>query len=199
MSYAFEYYGQPLQHQKIVPGNTITGLSADCYEYKRWKLNYDAGHVEIVAGDWILCETSLAVAKVVSIYDDGTGTWGADTVAGYLIIDSKVGTFTNNKKLQVAAESEMAYVNEAVYGDAVTLQGDYPNKGKLAQSALVLIYANTALIAIDGGKPDQTQLIGIPMVANSSIYLKDINAIKAFKCVDYTASSASVVQVTYFF
>ena len=199
MSLIMEYYGQALNHYKIVPGDVITSVSANCYTYRRWKLNFDAGHVEIVAGDWLVCETSAAVGKVVSIYDNLVGTWAADTCAGYLIIDSKVGTFTDNKKLQVGATAEMAYVNEPTFGDAEELQDDYPNKGNQAKAMLINVYANTALCSWTGGKPDQTALIGQPMVSNSSYVLTDINDIRNFKCIDFASGSASIIQLTFYF
>ena len=190
----FEYLGQPLTHQKVVPGNTATALSANCYYYQRWKLNFDAGTDEIVAGDWIVGATSAAVGRVVSITEE-SGTWAGDNVVGYLIIDSMVGTFQNNEKLKVAADATTADVN----GLAIPIAEDYIYKGMSAKAALVCVYANTALINVWGGKPDQTALIGMPMVANASYILRDINEIKAFKCIDYTAASVSNVQVTFYF
>ena len=190
----FEYLGMPLSHQKIVPGNTATALSANCYYYQRWKLNFDAGTDAIVAGDWIVGATSGAVGCVVSI-TESSGTWAADNVVGYLIIDSMIGTFTNDEKLKVAADATMADVN----GLAIPIAEDYDYKGMSAKAALVCVFANTALINTQGGKPDQTALIGMPMVANSSYILRDMNEIKTFKCIDYVAASVSIVQVTYYF
>ncbi len=196
----FEHLGIPKTHQKIVPGNTITGLSANCYKYQQWKLEFDAGTDEIVAGDWIVGATSGAVAKVVSI-TESSGTWAGDNVAGYLIIDSKVGTFTDNEKLKVAADATCADVkwSTAPAVDVIPYAGDYDCKGMDAKSALVVVYANTALVGLTGGKPDQTALIGTPMPANSSYIIRGITEIKNFKCIDYTAASASILQVTYFF
>lgn len=191
--------GRALQHQKIVPGNTITSVSANCCTYKRWRLNYDAGSDEIVAGDWIVEATSGAVGKVLSIVLS-TGGWGSgNDAAGYMIIDSKVGTFQNNEAIKVAADATCAVVNEPVTGDATEVAEDYEHKGMLAKAMLVNVYANTALCAWDGGKPDQTALIGQPLVANSSIIITDENAIRAFKCVDYTSGSTSIVQLTFYF
>lgn len=190
----FEYLGMPLTHQKVVPGNTATALSSNCYYYQRWKLNIDAGTDAIVAGDWIVGATSGAVGRVVSI-TEVSGTWAGDNVVGYLIIDSMVGTFQDNEKLKVAADATMADVN----GLAIPIPEDYYCKGMSAKAALVCVYANTALINTQGGNPDQTALIGMPMVANSSYILRDINEIKAFKCLDYTAASVSIVQVTFYF
>ncbi len=191
----FDYLGRALTHQKITPANTITSISANCYNYQRWKLNFDAGTDEMVAGDWIIGALSGAVGKVVSIYDDGTGTWGGDNVVGYLIIDSMVGTWTDNEKLKVAADATMADVN----GPAGLLTADYDYKGMQAKAMLINVYANTALCAWDGGKPDQTALIGQPMTANSSYILTDPNDIRNFKCVDYTSGSTSIIQLTFYF
>ena len=195
MTISLDYYGMALTHQKITPGNTITALSSNCYFYQRWKLNFDAGTDEMVAGDWIIGATSAAVARVISI-TVSSGTWAGDNVVGYLIIDSMVGTWTDNEKLKVAADATMADVNGPA---SPLLMEDYDFKGMQAKAALVSVITNTALINLAGGKPDQTALIGHSMIANSSIVLRNIEAIRRFYCVDYTASSASVVNATYFF
>ncbi len=189
-------WGQGLTHQKITPGNTVTSVSVNCYRYKRWKLNFDAGTDEIVAGDWIVGATSGAVATVVEVSALTSGSWAADTAVGYLIIDSMVGTWTNNEKLKVAADATMADVN----GAAIPLDNeDYPNKGMEARAALISVFANTALVSWTRGKPDQTALIGQPMAANSSVLLTDMNDIRNIKVVDYVSGSASVVNITYHF
>lgn len=195
MSIIIEDLGIPLTHQKITPGDTITSLSSNCYFYQRWKLNYDAGTDEIVANDWIVGADSGAVARVISIYDDGTGTWAADTVKGYLILDSMVGTWTDDEKLKVAADATMADVN----GSAALLMEDYDFKGMQAKAALISVITNTALVGLAGSKPNQTALIGHSMIANSSIVLRNIEAVRRFKCVDYASGSASVLNATYFF
>jgi hypothetical protein len=203
--YPLNYRGVALTHQKVVPGNTITSLSAYCYKYRLYVLNYDAGTDEIVDGDWVIGASSGAVGKVVDVILSG-GDWvDGNNAAGYLLIDSWNGTaWTNNEKIKVAADATCGDVDQAAaIVEASDTQYDsvyrLKYKDHLAQSALVVVYANTALIGIDGGKPDQTALIGIPMVANSSFELEDHNDIVNFKCVDYTASSASILQVQYFF
>ena len=190
----FEDLGTPLTHQKITPGNTITSLSKTCYQYTRYKLNFDDGDTAIVAGDWITGASSGAIAKVVTVNAD-TSTWTNNT--GNLILDSWTGTaFTDNEEIKVGAGSTMANVN----GVLIPLNDtSYDYKGFLAKAALVVVYANTALVGFTGGKPDQTALIGTPMVANSSIILRGYYAVSNFKCVDYTASSASVVNVDFYF
>lgn len=192
--FVLDNYGQALTHQKIVPGNTITSISSNCYTYKRWKLKFDAGTDAIVAGDWIIGATSSAVAKVVSI-TVSTGTWGGSNAAGYVIIDSMVGTWTDNEKLKVAADATMADVD----GAATLITDHFDYKDMMARACLVNVYANTALAAWTGGKPDQTALIGQPMVANSSVILTNVNDIANFKVVDYTAGSASIIQLTFYF
>jgi len=189
----FEYLGMPLTHQKIVPGNTATALSHYCYHYERFKLLFTDGDTEIVVGDWLVGASSGAVAKVVSVHPD-TSTWTNNT--GYLILDSWNGTaFTSTEELMVGAGATMANAS----GIQTYWPDDYPYKGMMAKAALICVYAQTALVDISGGTPNQTQLSGIPMAAASSMLLKDIGAIRSFKCIDYTASSASTVQITFFF
>jgi hypothetical protein len=190
----FEDVGIPLTHQKIVPGNTITSISAYCYQYWKHRLDFDDGDYEIKVGDWIVGATSGGEAKVLEVSHDSSAAWTNDF--GYLIVDSWNGTaFQDNEELKVAAGATMANAN----GIIKPVASNYPYKGLMAKSALVIVYAQTALVGITGGKPDQTALIGTPMVANSSILLRNIEAIKNFKCVDYTAASASTVQIDFFF
>ena len=191
----YEYEGICLTHQKIVPGNTITSIDSKIYTYARWKLEFDAGTDEIVAGDWIVGATSGAVAKVVSISDLTSGSWAADNAVGYLIIDSYYGTFQDNEKLKVAADATMADVK----GTVIPWFDGFPYIGKQAKCAHVICLAQTALIGIAGGKPDQTALVGTPLIAGAELWIHDINDIMNFKCVDYTAASASTINIDFYF
>jgi len=192
----FEYYGRPLTHIKLVPGNTITSLSSypELYRYTERTLAYTSGGTtEIVAGDWIIGKTGSAVAEVVSL-TLASGTWAGGDAAGILRLRSQKGTFQSEKIAVVAGTDEAT-----ITANSKVAQDEYLYKGLDAKAALVVVYANTALVGLNGGKPDQTQLIGVPMVANSSLLLRNIDEIKNFKCVDYTASSASILQMTFFF
>jgi len=192
----FDYLGEPLQHQKITPGNTATGFSASCYQYKRYRIDFDAGTDELTVGSWIVGASSGAVAKVLELGTLTGGSWAGDNAEGYVIVDSWNGTaWTDNEKIKQAADATCGDVNGVIH----QLEEGYPWKGKMAKAALVSVYANTELVCFDGSTPDQTALIGQPMAAASSIILSDINAIKAFKTIDYTASSAGIVQATFFF
>lgn len=194
----FEDLGVGLTEQKIVPGATATGFNTDCIVYKRFVLNYDSGGTtEIVVGDWLKCETSGALAKVVSV-TLSTGTWAGGNAAGYFIVDSKVGTFTNDKILYVN-NADCGTVNEATYGDATPVKGDYPYKGMEAKAALVTAYTQTALVSYSGGKPDQDALMGIPMASGTSLLLKNSSSIKNFKCIDYANGSATTIRAVFSF
>jgi hypothetical protein len=189
----FEDLGIPLTHQKITPGNTITSLSKYCYQYWQFRLDFIDGDSEIVVGDWITGASSAAIAKVAEVHADST-SWTNNT--GYLIIDSWNGiAFTDTEELKVAAGATMANVS----GLIKPWEANYLHKGFIAKAALVVIYANTALVGITGGKPDQTALIGTPMVANSSLLLRNQEAIRNFKVVDYASGSASIAQVDFYF
>jgi len=197
---SFDYYGLPLTHQKIVPGNTATGLSAYCYRYKLYRLNFDDADTEITVGDWIVGATSGAVAKVRYI----TSTAWTNGV-GYALIDSWNGTaWTNDEEIKSAGDATCANVNQAAAiveaSDAeYLLAAVLIYKHMVAKFALVSCTAQTALVNIDGGIPDQTALVGIPMWANSTLPLQDASEMAAFKCIDYTSGSASTIQVQFFF
>lgn len=190
----FENYGEPLSLQKIVPGNTATAFSKYCYEYTRWRLDFDDADTQLTVGSWIVGATSGAVGKLVSVHPDLPESWTNET--GYVILDSWNGTeFQDNEEIKQASASTAANVN----GLLKPIHADYHHKGDLAKTCLILILSNTALIDIMGATPDQTQLNGISLPANSTMLIKDINAIRNFKCIDYTAGSASTVQALFYF
>jgi prophage DNA circulation protein len=188
-----EYLGEPLTHQKITPGNTATGFNVNCYKYLRYRINFTDGDVELTVGSWIVGASSGAVSKIVEVNAD-TGTWTNNT--GYIIVDSWNGTaWTNAEEIKQAAQATAANVS----GLIAAIDTGYPYKGCMAKAALVSAYANTELVCFDGSTPDQTALVGQPMAAASSIILADINQIRNFKAIDYTASSAGIIQATFFF
>lgn len=190
----FETLGQPLTHCKIVPGNTATGIGSEFYIYTERDLAFTSGGTtEIVVGDWIVGATSAAKAEVVGV-TLASGTWAGGTAAGTLRIKNQHGTF-QSENLKVAAGTNDA----TIAANSVLHEGDYFYKGTIARTALVTVIANTQLINIEGGKPDQTALVGISMVANTSLVLNDIIEIKNFKTIDYTAGSAGTVNVICYF
>ena len=196
MAVMFEDLGIPLTQRKIVPGDTITSLNKDIWQYRRWKLNFDDADAEIYVGDWLVGNGG-GVGKVVEI---SSSAW--TNGVGYAILDSWNGTaFVDDENVGVAAAvATQANVN----GILMEMESvGYPYKGALAKAALVVVHDATSthgvLVGINGGKPDQTALIGIPMMAGSSIVLRNIEAIRNFKCVDYVTLDASVVQITGFF
>lgn len=195
MSIVFEDLGVPLTEQKIVPGNTITSIAQDVWLYRRWKLNLTDVDAQIYVGDWFVGNGG-GVGKVVEVSIDA---W--TNGVGYVILDSWNGTaYVASENAGVAAA---VATQSNVNGVLVQLNESYPFKKALARAALVTVYDATSthgcLVSISGGKPDQTQLNGIPMLAGTSIVLRNIEAIKNFKCVDYTANDASTLRLTCFF
>ena len=196
--FVLEYYGEALTHQKVVPGNTITSLNSEMYNYTERYIAYTSGGTtEIVVGDWIVGATSAAKARVLSV-TLSSGTWAGGDAAGYFILNSQHGTF-QSENIKVAGGT-----NDATIASDTRLatKDEYVNKEfykKNATSALVNVYAQTALVDISGGKPDQTALVGQPIAAGGNWMLRDPKAIRNFKCVDYTASSASTIQISFFY
>lgn len=202
----YDYPGRALTHQKITPGNTATGLSAYCYKYRVYRLNFDAGTASnaLAVGYWVYGVNSGAVGHILYL-SAITGSWAGNDAAGYVLIDSWNGTaWTNNEKLGMGADTTMADVDqaaaivEATDGEYI-LAGMLEYKGMTARRAQVIAYANTLLCGLSGDIPDQTALIGLPLTAGSGLSLPDADAMAGFKCIDYTASSAGIAQVRYFF
>lgn len=200
MSTNYDYYGIPLTHQKIVPGDTATALSAYCYKYKLYRLNFDDADTEIVVGDWIVGAASGAMAKVLYI----TSTAWTNGV-GYALIDSWNGiAWTNDEEIKSAADATCANVNQATAIVEATeaeylLAGVLQYRGLVAKFAIVTCSNNRALINLNGGIPDQTALIGIPLPAESWFPIQDASEMAAFKVIDYASGSASIIQAEFFF
>ena len=194
MSIVFEDLGIPLTHWKVAPGNTITSVPSNFYVYEERDLVFTSGGItEIVVGDWIVGATSSAKAEVVRVTLT-TGTWAGGTAAGTFRIRSQHGTF-ESENLKVAAGTNDA----TIAANSTPGQGVYDFKGRVARAALVSVSAQTALVGVTGGKPDQTALVGQPMASGSSWVLRNATQIKNLKVVDNVAASASTVQVTLFF
>jgi hypothetical protein len=194
MAIVFEDLGIPLTHQKIVPGNTATAIGSEFITYTERLLPFTSGGAtEIVVGDWIVGATSTAKAEVVGV-TLSSGTWGGGTAAGTFRIRSQHGTFQSENILVAAGTNDAT-----IAANSTVDPGGYTFKGMTAKSALVSVYAQTALVDVTGGKPDQTALTGVPMAAGASWTLRNKDQIRAFKVIDYAAGSASTVQITLFF
>lgn len=196
----FEYPGDALTHQKFVPGDTVASLSAYCYKYQLYRLNFTAAAAAIVVGNWVVEEGTSTVGRVRYV----TSTNWTGTGVGYVLIDSWNGVaWTNDVNLHVIAADKVVIDQAAAIVEAsdaeYALAGMQTYKHMMAKAALVVCYANTALVSITGGDPDQTNLVGTPMVANSSIMLKDHNAITNFHAINYTSQTATILQVDFFF
>ncbi len=193
-----EYFGMALTHQKYAPGNTATGISVYCTAYREFFLNVagvDAGSTEPTIGQWIVGAAG-GVGRIVS-YTLNSGAWGATAVAT-LRINSWNGTaFVAAENVAKGANADhFTASNPLVFNPCPT---GYMWNGMEAKAALILVLASTALCDWSGAIPDQTSLIGIPLTVNSSIVLRDTNDIKQFKAIDYTAGSASTLQVKLYF
>jgi len=188
-----EYYGMAGTVQKITPGATATGIGEEIYKYTERTLAFTSGGTtEIPAGAWILGATSGAVAEVIAI-STITGTWAGGDAAGTFRIRCQVGTFQAEKitYLAVADDADIAADSVIAVGGYTTIQ-----KGQEPIFVNIDVYGNTALVNINGSKPDQSRTIGIPIEAGSNIFLSDINDIRNFKCIDYTNATATIVYVS---
>jgi hypothetical protein len=178
-------WGQCLTEQKIVPGSTATAFSIHCYQYREFNLlcdGVDAGTTAagVVAGTWIVGQTSAARAIVISATLN-SGAWGNAST-------ENIGAGANLDHLTVRANTA-----------AKMCMDEYMHRGEMAKAVEIICQTNTNLFSVSGATPDQTSLIGIVLPAASSIMIQDINDIKNFKCIDYTNLSASVIQAQFWF
>lgn len=192
----FDYIGRMLTYQKIVPGDTVTAIDASTYEYEERLLAYTSGGTYVMkAGDLIVGATSSATAIIVS-RTIVTGTDGAGTAAGNLVIKCQVGTF-QSENLNVEGNSNVATIaaNSKNYASAS------PFQGQLAKALLVVVEAQTANIAVGGLYPSQAagQSVGIPIATTQSFVIRDIEDIMTLRVVDKTSGSASTIKLIGYF
>lgn len=200
MSSNYDYYGVPLTHQKITPGDTATGLSAYCYKYKLYRINYDDQDTLLSVGSWIVGATSGFVAKVR--YNSSTTVPNG---TGYVLVDSWNGTaVTDDEEIKIGATATCANVNQPAAiveaSEAEYLLASVKQyRDLVAKFAIVTCSNNRALMNLDGGTPDQTALVGIPIPAETWFPIQDASELAAFKVIDYASGSASIIQVEFFF
>lgn len=189
-----EVYGEPLTSQKIVPGNTRTAVSSGGYQYTERTLAFTSGGTtEIVVGD-VICQSAGAIQAVVTAISAITGTWAGGNAAGTLTVKNQIGTFAAGA-IYVGAGTDEA----TIAANSTAVSTTYPFKNKLAKVAVLQAIAQSALVCIDGSKPDQTLIKGITVAANGTLVIVGSKAIQQIIVVDRVASSASTVFIQYYF
>lgn len=185
-----EFNGNCMTAQKIVPGNTATGISSNVYEYYERTLAYTSGGTtEIKAGDVLVGATSSAVAIVKSLTLT-SGTWAGGDAAGTFTLKCQVGTF-QSENVKVGAGTNDATVG----GNSTAVSTYYGYKGAKANKLLIEVLSNTALIAFDGSTPDQTYKLGLQIPANGTLELFSLNDMRNFKVIDAVSGSASTIII----
>lgn len=191
----FDYLGDPRTVQKIVPGNTVTAIGAEIYEYIERSLEYTSGGTYVMAvGDTIVGATGSAVAVIIA-RTIASGTDAAGTAAGTLTLKCQVGAF-QSENLNVEANANVA----TIAADSVKLPHlvqSFPKQR--AKAALVSIEDNSINFTFDGTKPSQTYKAGHKLAASQSYVITNPDAIKNLKVVDAVAASAGTVKITCFF
>jgi hypothetical protein len=193
-----EYYGKPLTYQKITPGNTITGIGANIYNYKEFQVSYDSCDLTggILPGHVLYGNSSGAYGIVITA-SVTSGAVGTGNAAGVIRFHSYTGTFADNEKIKLDADTDIGdidgtatqcaspYAFEKMDAKCVLLQAE-------TQSQRVSMLANPML-------PDQTSDYGFLLADKESIVLTDIDVIKNVRTVDATGGSAGSLNVWAFF
>jgi hypothetical protein len=191
-----DYYGVPLTDEKIIPGNTATGISACTYKISGdYAVRFSSGGTTATTvGTLITGATTTTASAVVTAVVLETGTFGAGTAAGVLYYDSLVGTFTSTENWIVPGGSD----DGTFVGPHISLK-DYPVLN--AKAALISCKNYTAHFTVNGSAPTAAAgtNIGLPITANGTVMLRDPNAIRNVKFIDAVSGSASVIYVTCFF
>lgn len=89
-----------------------------------WTLGFDGGTIAIVSGNTVTGNTSGATGILVTEPYGLTGSWGAGTAAGTLILVALTGTFLNNEPLNVAGVAHALANGVAVASGASTIDLD---------------------------------------------------------------------------
>jgi len=192
-------WGANLTSQKITPGDTATAFSANCLQYWEFFLycdGVDAGSTAVPVGQWIVGQTSSARAIVKSV-TLVSGAWGNANARVTLRIRSLSGTFTATENIGVGANLNHLTVRASTTERKCS--DEYEYRGAMAKAVLLVGQTNTSLVSTNGATPDQTSLVGVPLVATQSIVIQSIDDIKNFKVIDYTSGSASTVQCSFYF
>jgi hypothetical protein len=188
-----EDYGVPMTGQKIVPGDTVASVSSGAFQYTEKTLAFTSGGTTALAvGDVIVGATSGAVATIIAI-SAITGTWAGGDAAGTLTLKNQIGTFAS-EHLHVGAGTD----NATIAADSTAVATDYRFKNALAKVAVIQVLAQTALICIDGSKPDQTALKGWSVPAGGMFTVLE-EAIQRIKIIDRASGSASTVFIQFYF
>lgn len=187
----FDYLGEPKTHQKIVPGNTVTSISANVYNYRETKVAYTSGGTYVMAvGDTVVGATSSATA-IITERTITSGTDAAGTAAGVLTLKCQVGTF-QSENLNVEGNSNVA----TIAGDT---SANINYVGLSAKALLVSVEDNSANFCMDGTLPSQTNKYGHKLASSQSYVISDPNAMRNLKFIDSVSGSASVIKITGFF
>lgn len=187
--------GEAKTFQKITPGDTVTTIATSTYRYEERNLAYTSGGTYVMkVGDVIVGGSSGATAIIVA-RTIASGTDGGGDSAGVLRIKCQVGTFSS-ENLNVSGSSNVA----TIAADSKMIPEHYPFKYQHARALRVFnVTANVALAGVNGLYPDQTALIGVPVLGSDYVDLLDVNEFSTFRVVDRASGSASTVNVVGYF
>lgn len=190
-----DYLGEAKTFQKITPGDTVTTLATSTYRYEERNLAYTSGGTYVMkVGDVIVGGTSAATAIIVA-RTIATGTDGGGDAAGVLRIKCQVGTFAS-ENLNVAGNTNVA----TIAADSKMIPEHYPFKHQYAKVLRVFnVTANVALAGVNGLYPDQTALVGVPILGADYLDFTDANEFQTLRVVDRASGSASTLNLVGYF
>jgi hypothetical protein len=192
----FDYIGEPKTSQKITPGDVVTGIDYSVYTYEELRLPYTSGGTTVMkAGDTIVGASGGATAIIVS-RTIATGTDGAGSAAGDLIIKCQVGAF-QSENIKVEAGTDEA----TIAADSIAYPSTSPFQGMNCKAAMLIGEANDMNCTFDGTLPSAYagQNVGVVIGDGQSMLLKDIAMIKNFRCIDRVSGNAGIMKVICFF
>lgn len=113
------YEPVPDGYRRIAGYERIDGHT-DPSQASYWVLDFDAGSVAVAEGDTVdgLTSRATGVALIAGVVE--SGSYGAGTAAGYLVLTNVDGTFADNEELQVSGATRCTANGTAVEEGADT-------------------------------------------------------------------------------
>lgn len=193
-----EFPGVPCFFQKLVPGATSTGVdTAYLLPQGDYAMRFTSGGVGTPqAGDLLTGATSGAIARLKQRVLE-SGTWAGGDAAGVLICDYISGTFAaeNLNCTGKLAQANVATIAAGCFWD-VPAAKDKPPAGMLISAE-----NQSAVFTLNGEPPTQSGGTGLghELADVGSYLIKGADAVKKFRCMDYTNASATTVKCTLFY
>jgi len=162
-----------------IDGRTKASLS------KYYILEFDGGSAAITAGQTVAGATSAASGEALADAVVESGSYGAGTAAGYLILLNVSGTFQDNEALQVAA------VTKSIANGTAVLEGADNDTDDATWKALAMETQRAKITTV----PGEGNVLGAAILNGVTYAFRNNVGSTAARCYKSTASGWSLVSL----